>query len=73
MNVDRTALWILMAVCAAVGVAVALRLEHRVVQGDRLLPRLGRYGGAVLTGMGGGLAVALAVLLVSMVWAQLRS
>lgn len=73
MTVDRTALWIVMALCAALGVVVALRFERRsAAPPPSALARVGRYASAALTGVGAGFGTAGLILVAASLLAQAR-
>jgi hypothetical protein len=69
LAVDRTALWVLLAVCSAAGIAHFVRTELRLVwrerhDGSRTAPieLAGRVVVALLTGLGYGMAGATLIL-----------
>lgn len=72
MEVDRTALWILMGAFSATGVTLAIRAQLRAAPPVGRLARAGRLAGAVLTGVGLGLSAALAMLVLAALMHGLR-
>jgi hypothetical protein len=62
MTVNRTALWIVMALCSMAGVAAMVPARVRQAPSEGRLRRIGIVCGAVLDGVGIGLTAALLVL-----------
>ena len=75
MVVNRTALWIVVAICCAPSVVIAtrLKLRHRSFRAWRREPlhALGACVDGVMTGVGAGLAAALVVVVASGLWVRL--
>ena len=73
MAVDRGALWIVMAICSAIGVVGMVLLRLRATAAESRLRRLGTVLSAVLDGVGIGLTAALVLLIAAAAVAWLRS
>ena len=69
---DHTALWLLLAVCAAAGMVYEVWLARGRVPGRRRFSRLGQYGDAVMTGVGLGLGVALLIAVLAAILVRLH-